>query len=151
MSEKFSFIKLPLLLFLIFFTGRFAIGLAGGSYDTANRVFSMVILQVHVALLWSAVGRRYRGYKLSECIVAIVMIVAFSQILIVTGTAVSYAAGLNTPFNNPITLVGDPDAQVPFSGAMVSRAIGLVVNCIIGAILASLGYALGALVPERRT
>jgi len=54
MREKFGFIRLPLLLVVFFFIGRLALGAAGASYDIGNRLFSMVILQVHLALLWSA-------------------------------------------------------------------------------------------------
>ena len=68
MKEKLQFALLPILLFVLFFVGRLAVGSAQGvskaSYDAANKIFSMVILQVHVALLWGAVGRRYRGYSI---------------------------------------------------------------------------------------
>jgi len=66
MKEKLQFVRLPILLFVIFFVGRLALGAAMGvskpTYDLGNRLFSMVILEVHVGLLWGAVGRRYRGY-----------------------------------------------------------------------------------------
>ena len=62
MREKLYFVRLPLLLVALFFVGRLTLGAAGASYEVGNRLFSMVILQTHLALLWAAVGRRYRGY-----------------------------------------------------------------------------------------
>src|SRR5947207_2668338 len=103
MKEKFQFVRLPIVLFIIFFVGRLLIGAVMGvnktSYDLSNRLFSMVILQVHVALLWAAIGRRYRGYNIGGAIAAVVLAVAVSQILIFAGTVISYVGGFNTVFN----------------------------------------------------
>src|SRR5215470_15108414 len=99
MGDKLKFVRLPILLFVIFFIGRLALGAAMGvnkaSYDVSNRLFSMVILEVHVGLLWGAVGRRYRGYGVGGSVTAVVLAVAVSQILIFSGTAISYLAGIN--------------------------------------------------------
>ena len=54
MREKLYFIRLPLLLVVLFFVGRLALGAAGASYEVGNRLFSMVILQAHLVLLWGA-------------------------------------------------------------------------------------------------
>jgi hypothetical protein len=87
---------LPLLLVALFFLGRLMHGAAGASYEVGNRLFSMVILQSHLALLWAAAGRRYRRYRLGEVIHTPVAIVLVSQMLIWTATAVTYLAGINT-------------------------------------------------------
>lgn len=153
MREKLDFDKLPIVLFIIFFIGRLALGAALGvnkaSYDLANRLFSMVILQVHVALLWGAVGRRYRGYGIGGSVVAVVLIVLVSQLLIFIGTAGSYLAGANTFFNYPEAL--NQPAAIGFGQAMTARTITLVANCIIGAIVGAIGWALGGLIPVRTT
>jgi hypothetical protein len=146
MSEKISFIKLPLILVLIYFIGRLVVGASGGTLETANSVFSMVILQVHIALLWGAVARRFMNYRLGETLIAIVMIIFFSQILIWGATAISDLAGIQTFFNDP-RAVARVETPLSFSENMVQRAIGLVVNCIIGAVIGSIGYALGGLIP----
>src|SRR5262249_24585738 len=103
MKEKLQFVRLPILLFVIFFLGRLALGAAMGvskpTYDLAKRLFSMVILEVHVGLLWGAVGRRYRGYGIGGSMTAVVLAVVVSQILIFARTAISYIAGINTLFN----------------------------------------------------
>jgi hypothetical protein len=150
MKEKLQFVRLPILLFVIFFIGRLALGAALGiskeSYDISNRLFSMVILEVHVGLLWGAVGRRYQGYGIGAAIGAVVLAVLVSQILIFAGTAFSYIAGVNTFFNFPEAL--NQQAAIGFGAAMGARTITLIANCFIGAISAAIGWALGGLVPK---
>jgi hypothetical protein len=150
MKEKLQFVRLPIVLFVLFFVGRLVLGAAMGvnkqSYDLANRLFSMVILEVHVGLLWGAVGRRYRGYSVRGSVTAVVLAVVVSQILIFAGTAISYISGINTLFNFGEAL-NQPGVTVPFVAAMVARTITFVVNCIIGAIAGAIGWALGSFVP----
>ena len=152
MKEKLGFVRLPIVLFVIFFIGRLALGAAQGvtkeSYDNINKLFSMVILQVHVGLLWGAAGRRFRGYKITESMMAIALAVLASQILIFVGTAGSYLLHANTVFTFPEAL-NQTTATVDFGTAMVSRSITLVVNTIIGGILGAIGWALGGLIPEK--
>jgi hypothetical protein len=149
-KEKLLFVRLPILLFVIFFIGRLALGAAMGiskeSYDISNRLFSMVILEVHVGLLWGAVGRRYRGYGIGDAITAVVLAVLASQILIFAGTAFSYIAGVDTFFNYPEAL--NQQAAIAFGAAMAARTITLVVNCIIGVVCGAIGWALGGLLPR---
>ena len=150
MKEKLQFVRLPILLFVIFFVGRLALGAAMGvskpTYDLANRLFSMVILEVHVGLLWGAVGRRYRGYGIGGSMTAVVLAVVVSQILIFAGTAISYITGINTLFNFGEAL-NQPGATLSFGAAMASRTLTFVANCIIGAIAGAIGWAFGSLVP----
>ena len=149
MREKFGFIRLPLLLVVFFFIGRLALGVAGASYDIGNRLFSMVILQVHLALLWPAVGRRYRGYGIGGSILVAVMIVFVSQALIWSMTAISYLAEIHTYFNDPVAINGSPE-PIGLGAAMISRTITFVANCVVGAILGAIGWALGGLIPAER-
>src|SRR5438477_6618926 len=128
MKDKLEFARLPILLFIIFFVGKLVMGAAMGvtkeSYDLSNRLFSMVILEVHVGLFWGAVGRRYRGYGIGGSVAAVVLAVLVSQILIFAGTAVSYLAGANTFFNYPEAL--NQQAAIGFGAAMTARTITLV-------------------------
>ena len=154
MKEKFQFVRLPILLFVLFFIGNLILGAVSGvnkqSYDLSKRLFSMVILQVHVAILWGAVGRRYRGYSIGGSIAAVVLAVAVSQILIYLATAVSYIAGINTFFNFGEAL-NQPGVTVPFAAAMVARTITFVVNCVLGVIFGAIGWGLGGLIPASST
>src|SRR5439155_8930911 len=108
MRDKLLFVRLPILLLVIMFIGRLMLGAALGvnksTYDLSNRLFSMVIFQVLVGLLWGAVGRRYRGYTLGGSVTAVLLVVVVSQILIFAGTALSYMAHADTLFTFPEAL-----------------------------------------------
>ncbi len=149
MKEKLNFARLPIVLFVVFFLARLAMGAGMGvtkeSYDLSNRLFSMVILQIHVGLFWGAVGRRYQGYGVGGSMAAVVLAVLASQILIFLGTAVSYLAGANTFFNFPEAL--NQPAAVGLGAAMTARTVTLIANCVIGAIVGAIGWALGGLLP----
>src|SRR2546427_11624426 len=97
MREKFGFIRLPVLLVVFFFIGRLALGAAGASYGIGNRLFSMGILQVHLALLWPAVGRRYRGYGIGGWILFVVMVGFVSWGGVRFFGACSFSVGLPPP------------------------------------------------------
>ena len=102
-----------------------------------------------MALLWPAVGRRYRGYGIGGSILVAVMIVFVSQALIWSMTAISYLAGIHTYFNDPVAINGSPE-PIGLGAAMISRTITFVANCVVGAILGAIGWALGGLIPAER-
>lgn len=122
-------------------------GAQGASYQAANRVFSMVILQVHLALLWGAFSKRYKGYGIGGAITVGLLIALVSQVLILLGTAGSYVMHAETFFNYREAL--NVSAPVGFSQAIKIRLGGLVVNCVISTVAAVLGYALAFLVPPK--
>ena len=150
MKEKLDFARLPLVLIAIFFIGNLVLGATGASYDAAKRVFSIVILDMHIALLWAAVGRRYRGYNTRGAILAVVLIVFVSQILIWGATIFSYLTGLQTYFSDPVAIAGSTEA-VSFAQAMLARAGGLVANCILAAVLGAIGSSMAGLIPKEKT
>ena len=149
MREKLEFVRLPILLIVIFFVGRLTMGAALGvnksTYDLSNRAFSMVILQVHVALLWAAVGRRYRGYTIGQSVIAVVLVAVVSQALIFAGTAFSYVVGAGTLFTFPEAL--NSTVPVAFGEALVRRTATFVANCVLVAIGGAIGWSLGVLIP----
>ena len=93
---------------------------------------------------WAAVSGIWNGGSIT----AVVLAVLVSQILIFAGTAFSYMAGVDTFFNFPEAL--NQGAAIGFGAAMGARTITFVVNCIIGAISAAIGWALGGLLPRSR-
>ena len=140
MKEKLQFVRLPILLFVIFFIGRLALGAALGvskeSYDISNRLFSMVILEVHVGLLWGG-WTAISGIWNRGSVTAVVLAVLVSQILIFAGTAFSYAEGEYVlQFSEALNQRG----RDWFGAAMAARTITFVVNCLIGAISAAIGW-----------
>jgi len=155
MKEKLQFVRLPIVLFVVFFIGNLILGAAMGvnqnSYNLAKRLFSMVIFEAHVGLLWGAVGRRYRGYGIGGSIAAVVLAVFVAQVLIFAATAVSYLAGIQTFFNFAEALNQPPNTVLSFGAAMATRTGGLIGNCIIGVITGAIGWALGGLIPASAT
>lgn len=147
MKEKLDLVRLPIILIVAFFAGRLVMGAMGASYDAGNRVFSMVILQTHLALVWGALARRYHGYSIGGAMQVGVLIGLVTQTLIFGATVVSQAAGIETYFNNPIAVAGTPD-PITMGTAVLGRALGLVVNCITSGILAAIGYSMGGLIPK---
>ena len=147
MSVKLRFIALPIVLLVIAFIGRLTMGAMGASYDSANRIFSMVILQIHLALIWGALARRHQGWGIGGALMSGLLIGLVSQILILVGTAASYLFGVQTYFVDPTALnVAEP---VGFAQAMGIRAFGLMVNCVLSMVAASIGFALSSLVPAK--
>ncbi len=144
MREKAQFITMPALLLLIFFLGKLIMSQVGVPYETGIKIFSMVTLQVHLAILWPAFARKYKGYSLWQGIQVGVMIALVSQVLIMFGTGLSYMIG-DTHFNNPVAL--NQEGPVGFFAAMGIRMGGLVVNSIIGGVAAIIGWTMGALIP----
>jgi hypothetical protein len=124
-----------------------ALGANKSTYDLSNRVFSLVILEVHVALLWGAVGRRYRGYSIGGSVTAVLIVTVVAQILIFAATALSYQAGVDTLFNFPEAL--NSAGPVPFGEALVRRTATFITNCVLVAIGGAIGWSLGGLIPER--
>jgi hypothetical protein len=149
MSNKLQFIRLPLLLLLLFFIGKLVVGAAGGSYDLGNRLFAMVPMTVHLCLIWGAVGRAYRNYRIVDAVLACLMIALFAQILIFGGTVMSYLVGAQTAFNNPVAITGQP-GEVSLAAAIGARTAGLIVNSIIGIVVGTIGWALGGLLPRNQ-
>ena len=136
MRDKLQFVRLPILLIVIMFIGRLMLGAALGvnknTYDLSSRLFSMVIFQVHVGLLWGAVGRRYRGYTVGGSVTAVVLVTVMSQILIFAGTALSYAAHVDTLFTFPEAL--NATVPVAFGEALIRRTATFIGNCVFAAI-----------------
>src|SRR5262249_18155308 len=135
MGDKLKFVRLPMLIVMILFLGRVLLGAALGAnkstYDLSNRFFSMVIFQVHVGLLWAAVGRRYRGYSIGGSILAVLLVTIWSQALIFGATALSYMAHVDTLFTFPEAL--NSATAVPFAEALIRRTATFIGNCVITA------------------
>jgi len=146
-AEKLQFVRLPLLLLILFFIGKLIVVAAGGTYELSNRLFAMVPLTVHLCLIWGAVGRAYRGYRVTDVLLASLLIALCAQILIFGGTVGSYLLGAQTAFNNPIAITGQ-EGDVSFTQAIGARAAGIIANSIIGMITGAIGWALGCLLPQ---
>ena len=134
-------------LLAIFTIGRWVTGVRGVPYERGRDWFSIVILTALAGFFYAAFTRRWLGYKLFPA-VGLAMTLGFvSQIVIFAATALSYALGVDTYFTHPTAL--NVEAALPMGDAMVRRASGLVGNTISSGIIGGLGWALGALLPEK--
>lgn len=149
MTEKINFIRLPWLLLFLFFLGKLIVGAAGGSYELSNRLFAMVPLTIHLSLIWGALTKAQKGQGIGSAAVTGFLIAVFAQTLILVGTIVPYAAGIETPFTNPVAIVGE-SRPLAMGEILGGRIGGLVANSIIGMLAATIGWLLGSLIPSPR-
>ncbi len=145
MGDKISLIRLPLLLILIFYLGKLIGGALGMPYEAGAQVFGMVPLTIHLCLIWGALSRPVYGLSVGNAVIACVLIALFAQILIFGTTVLSYLIGWDTHFSNPVAILRAA-RDVPFGEAVIQRAIGLVVNCVLAAVAGLIGRALGGFI-----
>ncbi len=150
MKNRIEFIRLAIVLLVLFFIGKLVVGALGGSYDLGTRLFAMVPMTVHLALFWGAMTRAFRGEGAGSAFMTGASIALVAQILIFGGTIVSYLLGASTHFNEPMAMVGE-DREVALGEAFGVRAFGIVVNMIIGGVAGLIGFALGGLIPSKKT
>jgi hypothetical protein len=144
------FVRLPLVLLLIWAIARFSIGLAGTPYaPRGNAMFSIAAVTIICALVFGAMSRRIGGFNWLGTVLVGVVLGLFAQILIFTATLISYLANLNTYFTHWDALNVPEGTVVPMATALTARAVGLAVGPIMGSIIALIGRALfGALAPR---
>ena len=146
-SDYLRLARLYFVLLAIFTIGRWIVGVRGVPYERGRDWFSIVILTVVSCLYYAAFTRRWRGYRLFSA-VGLAMTLAFSsQVVILLATALSYGLGVDTYFTHPTAL--NAPGPLPVGQAMVVRVQGLIGNTISSGIIGGLGWALGALLPEK--
>ena len=144
------FIRLPLVLLVIYAVARFSLGAAGVPYaPRGNAMFSIVGLSVISSFYFGAMSRKVAGLGWGGTILTGYSIGLFAQILIFTATWISYAAGVETSYFRHWDALNVPAGTVvPMGTALVTRVGGLVVGPIIAVVPALIGRALGALAPD---
>jgi len=146
MSEYIRFARLAILLLILLLVGRLTLGVAGVPYATGTGIFSLVTFSYMAAFFFGAFSRPLRGYRWKQAVMLGITIVLTAQILIFATTVLSYLVGAETYFNHPTALnVPEPIGLV---AALPIRLGGLVINTIVGSILASLGWWGGKLLPK---
>ena len=150
MKDRIEFIRLAIVLLVLFFIGKLVVGALGGSYDLGNRLFAMVPMTIHLALLFGAMTRAFRGEGAGSSFITGACIALVAQLLIFSGTMLSYLLGVSTHFNEPMAIVGE-NREVALSEAVMARAAGVVFNPILGGIAGLIGWALGGLIPSKKS
>ena len=144
------FVLLPMVLILIFAVIRFLAGpVFGASYGPRANSISVVVLTFISSVLFGALSRKVGGFGwLGTALVGLV-IGLWSQLLIFTATAVSFAAHLNTFYTHWDALNIPEGTTATMAQALTTRAGGLFFGSITCAVLACLGRLLfGPLAPK---
>ena len=145
------FVRLPLVLLVIWTVLRFLLGPAFGVpyAPRGNAMFSIVGLTIICALIYGAMSNRIGNFNWLGTAIIGFLLGLFSQILIFTATLISYVANLDTYFKHWDALNVPEGTIVPMAQAMTARASGLVVGPILIIVMALIGRAVfGALAPR---
>ncbi|MDQ3908453.1 MAG: hypothetical protein M3268_08925 [Acidobacteriota bacterium] len=149
-SRVLRFVRLPLVLLLIWAALRLFVGLRGVPYaPRGNAMFSVVGLTIISCLYFGAMSRRVGGFNWVGTILVGLFIGLWAQILVILATILSYVSGRETYFTHWDALNLPEGAHATLAQAMTIRAGGLVANIIISVIAALLGRAIfSALAPK---
>ena len=144
------FIRLPLLLLVIFAVARFSLGMAGVPYaPRGNAMFSIVGLTFISSFYFGALSRKVGGFGWGGTALVGYLIGLCGQTLIFLATWLSYALHVDTSYFRHWDALNVPAGTVvPLGAAMAARAGGLLVGPIVAIVPAVIGRALGALAPE---
>jgi hypothetical protein len=150
LSRVLRFVRLPLVLLVIWTIARFSVGLAGVPYaPRGNAMFSIVGLTVICALIYGAMSNRVGNFNWVGTILVGVVLGLFGQILIFIATLITYLANLNTYFTHWDALNVPEGTVAPMAQAMASRAGGLLGGTILATIVTLIGRAVfGKLAPR---
>lgn len=145
-----NFVRLPLLLILIWAIARFSLGLAGVPYaPRGNAMFSIAGVTWISCLYFGAMSGRVGGFGWLGAFLIGVVLGFFSQLLIFTATLISISANLSTYFVHWDALNIPEGTTATMGAAMAARAGGLFFGTLISGIIALIGRAVfSALAPR---
>ena len=143
------FIRLPLLLLLIFAIARFSLGMSGTPYaPRGNAMFSIVGLTFISCFYFGALSRRVGGFSWPGTLLVGYSIGLFGQILIFLATWLSFAMNIETSYFRHWDALNVPEGTVvPMADAMKARLGGLVLGPVFAIVPAVIGRAVSALAP----
>ncbi|HEV2801245.1 MAG TPA: hypothetical protein VGW12_12150 [Pyrinomonadaceae bacterium] len=150
LSRVLRFVRLPLVLIIIWTIARFSLGLAGIPYaPRGNAMFSILGVTIICTLIYGAMSNRVGNFTWVGTILIGVVLGLFSQILIFLATLISYVADLDTYFRHWDALNVPEGTTVPMATALMTRAGGFIAGPVIGTIMALIGRAVfGKLAPR---
>ena len=107
------FVRLPLLLLLIFAVARFALGANGVPYaPRGNAMFSIVGLTFVTSFYFGALSRRLGGFGWGGTALVGYSLGLWGQILIFLGTWLSFVAGIETSYFRHWDALNVPEGTV---------------------------------------
>ena len=146
-TDVFRVARFYFVLLALFTVGRWAQSLGRVEYDRGHHVFSIVTLTFLSAAYFAAFCRKWRGYSLKQALLLGLTMGITAQVVIFVSTVLSYALDLHTFFNHPRAL--NSPAPLPFEAALRVRAGGLFFGPLFTSVAASLGWLMGAALPDR--
>jgi len=148
MNEYLRLARLYMIVLAIFTVGRLATGFRGVPYEKGHAYFSLVTMTFLACAFYGAFCRRWLGYSVTRAMGLGATIGLIGQVVILTLTVLSYALHTDTYFSHPRAIAG-PNAteHLSFGAALGSRVGGLVVNAVMCAIAAAIGWVMGATLP----
>jgi hypothetical protein len=150
LSRVLRYVRLPLVLLVVWAALRFIIGLRGVPYaPRGNAMFSVLGLTIISCLYFGAMSRRVGGFNWLGTALVGAVLGLWAQILIFTATLISFAADLNTYYVHWDALNIPEGTHVPMARGMTTRAVGLIAGTIVGIVMALIGRAVfSALAPK---
>lgn len=147
------FVRLPLLLLLIFAVARFLLGANGVPYaPRGNAMFSVIGLTFVSSFYFGALSRRVGGFGWGGTALVGYSIGLFAQALIFVATWLSFVAGIESSYFRHWDALQVPEGTVvPMATALQARLGGLLIGPVIAIVPALIGRALSALAPEPGT
>jgi hypothetical protein len=145
MNEYLRLARLYMIVLAIFTVGRLVTGFRGVPYERGHAIFSLVTMSFIACAFYGAFTRKWLGYSVTKAMGLGATLGLIGQIVILTMTVLSYALHVDTYFVNPRAL--NATEPLPFGTALVGRFGGLVVNCVMCAIAAALGWVMGTTLP----
>jgi len=153
-SQVLRFVRLPIVLILIWAVLRFIVGLRGVPYaPRGNAMFSVVGLTIISSIYFGALSGKVGGFRWLGTVLVGLLIGLWAQILVFALTIISFSAHLtNSYYINWDSLNLPPNTAPTSMGQLVGiRAGGLVANIIIAIIAVLIGRVLfGLLVSAPR-
>jgi hypothetical protein len=128
----------------LFTIGRWA--MSSVPYEKGHHVLSIVTMTFMASAFFAACCRAWRGYPWGRAALLGLVFGLSAQIVIFLSTVASYLLGLETYFNHPRAL--NAPAALSLGEALRVRAGGLVAGPIANAVMASIGWLLGTLLPR---
>jgi hypothetical protein len=144
------FIRLPLVLILIYAAARFALGAKGVPYaPRGNAMFSVLGATLISSFYFGALSRKVGGFGWGGTALVGYSLGLYAQILIFFATWISYQAGIETSYyRHWDSLNVPPDTIVPMAVALKTRVGGIVVAPLIATVVGLIGRLLGGLAPD---
>jgi len=143
------FIRLPILMLVLYTIGRFSLGVFGVPYaPRGNAMFSVFGLAIISSFYFGALSRRVGGFGWLGTLLVGYSIGLTAQILIFVATWLSFAGGFETYFRHWDSMNVPEGTVVTLAFAMNARVLGLVFGPILPTIVALIGRLASPLAPK---